>query len=62
MGWISEIREALEIAQILRKHLPEIREAFEDLADLHVRQGRQAEVGDLNESLVKLRILDRRRG
>ncbi len=59
---MSVTEEALAIARILVKHLPEIREGLELLKELKVRQGRDAEAGDLDDSIAKLRSLDRSRG
>ena len=56
---MSVTEEALAIARILVKHLPEIREGLELVKELKVREGRNAEAGDLEDSIEKLRSLDR---
>lgn len=62
MSWASDIKDALTVARELLKRVPEIREGLELLAELRVRQGRDAEAGDLRDSIAKLDSLDRRKG
>ncbi len=59
---MSILEEAEAIAKMLIKHAPDIREALEIARDLKVRAGRDAEVGDLDDSIDKLKALDRREG
>lgn len=56
------LEEALEVAKLLVKLAPHVRELAEDLAALRRRQGRDAEAGDLEDSISKLKSLERKRG
>lgn len=56
------LEEAVEVAKLLVKLAPHVREFAQDLAELRRRQGRDAEAGDLEDSISKLKSLERKRG
>lgn len=56
---LSSLRTGLEIAKILKEHLPEIRESLEILKEIRMRRSRDARVGDLEDSIARLDALDR---
>lgn len=61
MGWIADFRELAEIAKIVRRNLPYLREGLELAEELRKRSGRDAAQGDLDADVAKLRELDRKR-
>ena len=59
---MSVLDDAMQVAKALVKIAPHVAELTEDIVELRKRQGRDAEVGDLEDSVKKLRDLDRRQG
>lgn len=62
MKWLSKLRQATQLADELLKYGPEFVEALKLLREVRQRNQRDADVGDLNDSIARLEALDRRKG